>query len=79
MSNQLNEHKKSVRQIGSDAAVIILCPTCFPAYEKARRCYCRRGGDYWTCITRIGDMGGVVFDTVDDAAEYVVKGPMGIF
>lgn len=32
--------------------------------------------DKWESI---GDMGGIIFDTVEEAAEYVVKDPMGVF
>jgi hypothetical protein len=32
--------------------------------------------DKWESI---GDMGGVVFDTVEEAAEYVLDDPMGLF
>ena len=37
---------------------------------------------WWSHCDRwesIGDFGGMVFDTIEEAAEYVLDDPMGIF
>ena len=47
----------------------------------------RASGDGWEVMWRshrdkwesIGDLGGVIFDNVENAAEYVLNDPMGIF
>ena len=56
-------------------------------YEGGPVSRIRQCGDGWEVLWRshrdkwesIGDFGGMIFDTVEEAAEYVLDDPMGIF
>ena len=54
-------------------------------YEGGAVSRIRQHGKSWEVLwwrgrwDSIGDMGGVLFDTVEEAAQYVLDDPMGIF